>query len=216
MAEQKRIPELGDRTWDELEIVEHGDGTLLFSDKLRKRNAKGGVDEIPVRVCVVRSIKIAEARAETRAWCKELKIDPALDRDIFDNLEQLTITARAIRTHGAPYAQFATKEELATDYDEASIWDIKGRIEAIREMMDPRESELEYEQIWSKIAAVAKAGNLLPLTGIAGREQLSLVVFMAGQALSSPTGVAWQQSHATSTQGQSTTSSSMQSSEAAG
>jgi len=212
----ERIKELGDRTWEELEIVEHGDGTLLFSDKLRKRNAKGGIDEIPVRVCIVRSLKLVEARVETREWAKQLKLDPALDRDMFDQLEQLTIIARAIRTHTAPHAQYATKEELATEYDEASIWDIKGRIEAIRQMMDPRDSELTEEKIWSKAVAVVRAGHLLPLTDIAGREQLSFIVFMVSQALKSPMGAAWLQSHGISMQGQSTTEPSSASSEAAG
>lgn len=212
----ERIPALGDRTWAELEIVEHGDGTLLFADSLRKRNAKGGLDEIPVRVCVVRSLKIIEARVETREWARQLKLDPALDRDMFDNLEQLAIVARAIRTFAPPHAQFESKETLATDYDEASIWDIKGRIEAIRQMMDPRDSELDADQIWSKVVAVARAGHLLPLTDIAGREQLSFVVFTASQALKSPMGVAWLQSHGISTQEQSTTEDSIPSSEAAG
>ena len=212
----ERIKELGDRTWEELEIVEHENGALLFSDKLRKRNAKGGLDEIPVRVCVVRSLSIVEARVETRRWAALLKLDPALDRDIFDQMEQLTIIARAIRTHKAPHAQFATKEELATEYDEASIWDIKGRIEAIRQMMDPRDSELDADRIWGKVVAVVKAGHLLPLTDIAGREQLSFVIFTASQALRSPMGVAWLQSHGISMPGQLTTEPSTISSEAAG
>jgi len=212
----ERIPELGNRTWAELEIIEHGDGTLLFADKLRKRNAKGGIDEIPVRVCVVRSLKIIEARVETREWAKQLKLDPSLDRDMFDHLEQLTIVARAIRTVAPPYAQYTTKEELATDYDEASVWDIKGRIEAIRQMIDPRDSELTTDQIWSKVVAVARAGHLLPLTDIAGHEQLSFVVFTASQALKSPMGVAWLQSHGISTQEPSTSEPSQQYSTAAG
>lgn len=216
MQESKPIPELGNRTWEELEIVEHGDGTLLFSDKIRKRNPKGSIDEIPVRVCVVRALKLVEARVETREWAKQLKLDPVADRDMFDQLEQLTIIARAIRTNTAPYGQFATKEELATEYDEASIWDIKGRIEALRQIMDPRDTELNEEQIWSKAVAVVRAGHLLPLTDIAGREQLSFIVFMVSQALRSPMGVAWLQSHGISMQELSTTEPLSPSSEAAG
>jgi len=197
---QERIPELGNRTWEELEVVPHpSDGTLLFRDQLRKRNAKGGVDIVPVRVCVVRPLKIAQARVECRKWFTDLGLDEDKDKDTFRELEQFCVLSRAVRDDKAPHPQLYTPEELATQFDEGSCWDILGRIEAIRRMTDPRECGLSESEIWGKVFSVARAGNLLPLTDIAGHEQPSLVVFMARQAMSSPTGCAWLQSQGIST-----------------
>lgn len=200
MQESERIPELGNRTWEELEVVPHPeDGALLFRDRLRKRNAKGGFDEVPVRVCVVRPLKIAQARVECRKWFTELGLDEDKDKDTFRELEQFCILARAVRDEKSPHAQLYTPEELATSFDEGSCWDILGRIEAIRRMTDPRQSRMSESEVWSKTYSVARAGNLFPLTDIAGHEQPSCIVFMARQAMSSPMGCAWLRSQGIST-----------------
>lgn len=189
------IPELGGRTWEELEVVTHGDGHLLFADKIRRRKRDGTLEEIPVRVRVVRVKELAEARAETRAWfARHKELDADRDKDLFDDLEQVCILAHAVRTNDPPYSQFASADELARDYDEASLQDLIGRINVMRQLIDPRESCLTPDQVWSKIFAVAKRGHLLPLTDIAGHEQPSCVVFMASQALLSPMGQSWQRS----------------------
>jgi hypothetical protein len=199
------IQELDSRTWEELEVVEHpGDGTLLFKDKIRKRSKSGKLEEVPVRVRIVRPMQIVQARAECRVWFASIKgLDPDRDKDTFDNLEQLCIMAHAIREDVAPYGQLCTAEELASGYDEGSIWDLKGRIEVLRLLMDPRESELGHDEVWGKIFEVAKKRNLGPLATIAGHEQSSFVTFMASQALNSPTGAAWLRSLGTSNQEQS-------------
>jgi hypothetical protein len=195
------IPELDSRTWAELEVLPHPtEGTLLFKDKIRKRNAKGKFEDEPVRVRIVRPLQIAQARADCRQWFATLKgLDPDRDKDVFDNLEQLCILEHAIRQFNAPYGQLATKEELATDYEEASLWDLKGRIEAMRFLMDPREADLGPDEIWGKISQIAAKGNLLPLADIAGHAQASFIVFMARQAMTSPTAVCWLQSLGIST-----------------
>jgi hypothetical protein len=209
------IPELGGRTWSDLEVVEHGDSTLLFKDALRKRGATGQVEMVPVRIKIIRNLEIAEARAKCSAWCLKLKIERDKDKDIFDALEQVCILALAIRSPVAPYPQLFDAEELATKFDEVCLQDVLGRIEALRAMMDVRESDITPDVIWSKIFAVAKAGHLLPLTDIASHAQPSCIVFMACQALKSPTGLAWLQSQGISTPEQSAEMSSNESSQGA-
>lgn len=211
------IPELGNRTWEELEVVTHEDGHLLFKDQIRRRKADGSVEGIPVRVRIVRTQEIAEARAETRQLFGRIKsLDPDRDKDVFDELEQVCILSHAIRTFETPYSQFASYDELLTGYDEGSLQDIIGRIQALRQLLDPRESQLTEDQIWATIFAVAKRGHLFPLTDIAGFEQPSCIAFMASQAMRSPRGRAWLQSSGNSMPTPSTSENSDPSSPAAG
>ncbi len=206
------IPELGNRTWADLEVVEHGDGTLLFKDFLRVRGTSGKVELKPVRVKIIRGLEIAEARAQCVAWCQRIKLDREKDHDQFDALEQACILSLSIRSNEAPYPQLCEAEELLRKFDETCLQDILGRIEALRQIIDVRESELTQDRIWATITRVAEAGHLLPLTDIAGPEQLSCIVFMASQALKSPMGLAWLQSLGISTPGQSPETTSPESS----
>jgi hypothetical protein len=195
----KPIPELGGRTWEELEIIEHADGHLLFKDAIRRRGKTGAVETEEVRVKVLRTQQIAEARGKCRRWFGELGLDEERDKDLFDQLEQVCILAIAIRDPSPPYAQRYQPEELATQFDEASLQDVLGRLQALRQTLDVRESHLTENEIWQKIAAVARVGHLGPLTDIAGPEQPSCIVFMATQAMRSPKALAWQQSCGIST-----------------
>lgn len=206
------IPELGGRTWEELEIVDHGDGHLLFKDAIRRKTKDGSVQMEPIRVSILRVPEIARARADCRRWFAELRLDEDRDKDIFDELEQVCMLAMAVRTAEPPYAQLATAEELARDYDEVSLQDVIGRIQVLRQQLDVRESHLTEDELWQKVFAVAQRGHLFPLTDIAGPEQPSCIVFMAEQAMNSPRGQSWLQSVGSSTAERSGTGSSARSS----
>lgn len=208
----KPIPELGNRTWEELEVLDHEDGHLMFKDHLRTRSKAGKVELVEVRVQILRVDKIARARADCRRWCAELGLDEERDKDLFDELEQVCMLALAIRDPQPPYAQRYEPAELARDFDEASLQDLIGRIQALRGAIDVRESQLTETELWQKIAAVARVGHLLPLTDIAGHEQPSCIVFMASQAMNSPRGQSWLQSVATLTPAHSESKSSTPSS----
>jgi hypothetical protein len=204
----KPIAELGGRTWEELEIVEHSDGHLLFSDAIRRRSKGGSVEMVPVRVKILRVEQIAQARSRCRRWFADLGLDEDRDKDLFDELEQVCVLAIAIRDPEPPYAQRYQPEDLARDFDEASLQDVLGRIQALRQVVDVRASKLTEDEVWRKIHAVARAGHLLPLTDIAGPEQPSCIVFMAEQAMNSPRGQSWLQSAATLMPGRSESESS--------
>jgi hypothetical protein len=194
-----RIPELGNRTWEELEVVNHKDGHLLFKDFLRKKMPSGKFGLIEVRVRIERMLGIARARVENRAFCTALGLSEDRDRDVFAEFEQVHVLAHAIRAKEAPYPQYATAQELVEQYDEASLQDILGRIEELRVRLDPRVNLETPDDVWTMVQRVAKAGHLAPLTDIAGHEQPSFVVFMASQAMNSPMGVAWLRSLGSST-----------------
>lgn len=211
------IPELGNRTWSELEAVRGDDGHLLIKDQLRQRDAKTGQwVAVPVLVRVPRAKDIITARSDARVWMSKLKgLDPDRDSDVFDEMEQLCLLARAIRDPQTR-AQLEAAEELSDRFDDKSLEDLLGRLQVYRDLTDPRESDLTEDQLWEKVIAVVRVGHLGPLIGIAGPEQPSFVHFMAHQALQSPKGRAFVQSLGSSTPEPSGSTSSSSSSEEQG
>lgn len=196
---QQPIPEVGGKTWDELEVKTHESGRLMFPAEIRRRKADGSVESVKVRVCVQNPQDKILARATARAWFRQIKdLDFERDKDLFLEMEQVCILAQALRTHAEPHSQFATHDELA-QYDEQSLRDLRERLTLFEAMLDPRESVLDEETAWRKIFAVARGSTLLPLNDIAGHEQPSLVLRMAKEACHSPTGRRFAQSFGIST-----------------
>ena len=196
---QQPIPEMGGKTWDELEVTEHESGRLMFPAELRRRKASGQVESIKVRVCVPNTADKVAARALARAWFASIRgLDPERDQDHFAQMEQVCVIAQAVRTFAAPHSQHATHEELA-NYEEASLLDIREKITLFENLLDPRENVTDEETFWRKTFAVARGSTILPLTDIAGRAQPSYVVRMAKEACHSPTGKRFAQSFGIST-----------------
>jgi hypothetical protein len=182
---------LGGKSWAELEVSRHELGQLMFGDVLRKRGPDGAVVETKVKVCVPQPHDQLLARAAARAWfAKFPAFDPDRDRDVFDQMEQLCVLARAVRTDAPPHGQLCDAEELAR-YDEASLHDALERINVYKAMLDPREPALDEAGIMQKVVAIARSETLLPLADIAGREQPNFVVRMAKLACDSPTIRSW-------------------------
>ena len=191
--------ELGNRTWEELEVVEDADG-LLFKDEIRRRTAEGGWQVEPVRIRVPRKQQRLQARARARElFAKKFKLDEEKDAEAFEELEQFCLLALSIRAPKEPHPQLVDAEDLIAGYDTTVLEDVLGRIEIYQNMLEPRCTMLTPEQVWSKIEQVAVRGHLLPLTDIAGHERLSLITFMASQALLSPKAPSSARSSASST-----------------
>lgn len=187
------IEALGGRTWDELEVLEHEAGQLMFPAVVRRRKPNGEVREDKVRVRAPSPEDHFLARVDARKWIKKLELDAVADKDVFDQLEQLCLLSRAIRAFDAPHSQFATPDEFAK-YDETCLHDIQEQINAFKGELDPRAPVQTEEELWRTIIAVAREANLGPLVDIAGRDQGPCVVRMALEACRSPTGQSWLQS----------------------
>jgi hypothetical protein len=187
------IEELGGRTWEELEVLEHEAGQLMFPAKLRRRDKSGAVVTTAVRVRAPSAADQFAARKEARAWCRKAELDEQKDKELFEQLEQLCLLAKAVRTDAAPHGQFADAADLA-NYDEGCLRDLQEQVTAFKARLDPRESILTDEQAWKAIVAVAREANIGPLVDIDGHEQPILVVRMALEACRSPNGQRWLQS----------------------
>lgn len=185
-GDDKPIPELGNRTWAELELVEDEDSRLLFPDQIRMRT-KEGWKNVKVRLRVPRPDDLLRARRETRVFFETRKLDEAKDKDLFEEAEQLTILALCMRTWDAPHPQFAQAAELTRGYDESSLRDVQGRLNHYRELVDPNPGhELSDVEVFEKILAIRRVGHLGPLVDIAGSEQRSFIMRMAELACLCP------------------------------
>lgn len=185
MISQRPIDELGGLTFAELEIVNHASGRLLFPEVLRRRDKTGKVIETKVRVWAPTPEDHIQARVDAREVASRRKLDRKEDRDIFEQIEQVCLLARAIRTYEAPHSQYCDADELAT-FSEGSLNDIKEKINAFKAAEDPRHPEVDEENFWAIVQAVARGATLHPLTDIDGRAQFSCIVRMAREACRSP------------------------------
>lgn len=193
------IPEFGGATFEELELVRHESGRLLFPETLRRRNEKGLIIETKIRVWVPNPNDHVEARTEARGWFASKKVlDPDRDKSLFEDMEQACLLARAIRTGEAPHGQYCTAQELAT-YEETTLQDIQERINVYKGMLEVRTAVIDDATFWRAVVAVARRKNLRPLADIVGHAQISCVVRMAQEACLSPTGLSYAQSFASST-----------------
>lgn len=194
-------------SWDELELSRHENGRAMFRSVLRRRKDDGSVEEIPIFVCVPNPADQVQARVTARVWFSQQKhLDPDRDYDLFQEMEQTCLLARAIRdekTHG----QLMDHEELA-EWDEGCLKDIQERINVVKDMLDPRESGIDEDKFWHVVLRVAKRGDLGPLVDIVGHEQMRCVVRMAREACNSPTAPSSVQSYAILMQGRSPSASS--------
>ena len=196
----EKIPELGGKTWGELELIQAEDGHKLIRDSIKERNPKTGeIKEVPVFVRIPRPRDLIVARAEARSWFATFKgLDADRDSEMFDEMEKLCLLAKAIRTVDGMHPQLASADELSANFEEGSLADLMGRLTAYRDMTDPRESPISADELWPIINKVARAGHLSPLTGIDGPGQNNCIVFMAVQAMTSPSALVWLQSLGTS------------------
>lgn len=193
------IDELGGKTWEQLEVLRHESDRLMFPGEIRRRDEKGGLVVKKVRVCVPVPEDHVRARVEAIAWFSTQKgMDRARDADLFGEMEQLVLLARAIRSGDAPYPQLMDHTELAR-WDEASIQDIQERINIFKLLVDPREGELDDEQFWRSLLAVGRGATIGPLVDMSGPVQLTFLLRMARLALTCPEAQSWLRSSETST-----------------
>ncbi len=207
---EERWRALVGRKWSELEAIEL-EGRALYFDTIRRRRAKGDVEEVRIGLRVLRPDQARQAFWDAVRWAQREGVLPkelgnmenlrerVADRKLFENMENLCILARAIREPRDPYEQKATPEQLESGYDLRSLDELWSKYKIYEDITDPRDSIKTETEMWSAVAAVGEAGNLLPLTAIASHEQNACIVFMAKQALTSPAFSSFATSFASST-----------------
>lgn len=178
--------------WDELGIVE-SQGILHMPASLKRRDAKGGVSEVPVMLRNVTNHHKIQARKISRAFAQQSGLDIDRDADIVTELENYAILTYAIRDPKSFIQHMATLEELLHAYDTQTLAELWGRYNVWVEMLDPRFGEMSGEDLWRAIGRIAKDANPSFLAGMRGAEQFSCIVLMAREALHSPNRPSWLQ-----------------------
>jgi hypothetical protein len=174
---------LDGKTIEELAAIEHG-GRTLFPDKIRRVKADGTHEDVDVYVRVPRAVEVMQARADAIAFFKKRALDRKEEADLFDQLDTLSVLARAIRDKAPPHDQYQPLEFLLSNepgkgFDTESLMDVWTRLEAYRKMIDPRVTVVSEEDAIRAAFAIARVNNISPLAGIAGHELDSCIVTMA-------------------------------------
>lgn len=212
----KPIPELGGRTFAELEASRHDSGALMVREQLREIDADGTMTAVDIRVKLPVPLDYVKAALRAREWAASIQFDPGTDASLFESMKQVALLSLLVRTVEAPHAQFADVDELGGGrYQETSLLDLLERINVYKDLFDPRHVELDEEKAWETTFAVVRAGHLGPLTDIAGSARPSFLLFMARQAATSPTAQSFAQSRGISTPASSSSATSPSSSEGA-
>ena len=166
------------KTIEDLDVVENG-SRLLFADSIKRRGPKGQLIEEAVRVQVPRLPDQVRARHEAKALADKSKVDREKDADLFEEFETLAILSLCIREKDEPHCQAYTAEQLWTNYDVPSLYDVWHRIQTYRGMIDPRLSEPDIQDVVVAAMGIARVKNLSPLAAIAGSDLDSFVIGMA-------------------------------------
>lgn len=174
---------LDGKTIEELAAIEHG-GRTLFPDKIRRVKPDGTYEDIDVYVRVPRAAEVMQARQDAIEFFRKRKLDRKEEADLFDQLDTLSVLARAIRDKAPPHDQFQPLEFMLSNepgkgFDTESLMDVWTRLEAYRKMIDPRVTVVSEEDAIRAAFAIARTQNIGPLAGIAGHELDSCIVTMA-------------------------------------
>lgn len=194
--EINQVVQLTLENWDLIGVVE-GDGFLHLPSSIKKRSAKGGIEEEQVWLRTVTHEQRYKARVRSREWALELKLDLKEDADLIDQLENFEILAYAIRDKDF-VQHYPDGRKLFKAYQPGSLEELWHRYDAWNRMQHPSFGTWDAEQIWQVIARVRAGSDISPLAVMPGREQANCVLFMAREAALSPNAPSWLHASASS------------------
>ncbi len=178
--------------WDALGVVADPDGILHVPATIKRRNAKGGIDEKPVALRDITNAQRFKARTMSRAYALDLKLDLDRDARIVDDIENYAILTFAIREPRAPFDQHVkTIDDLLRLYDTQALAELWGRYNIWVEMLDPRFGSMDADDLWKVIARVATEKTPAPLASMPTHVQFTCIVLLAREALHSPNRPSW-------------------------
>ena len=183
--------------WESLGVTEHN-GVLHLPAAIKRRNARGGIDETPIVLRNVTNAHKFTCRKTARQYASEGGLDLEKDTAMVEEIENFSILAFAIRDAKPPHDQHVPGvHQLLALYDVQSLAEVWGRYNVWIDMLDPRFGELTNDQLWQTVVRVAREGNTSPLVELPGYAQSSFIVAMAREALHSPNRPSWLDSSST-------------------
>jgi hypothetical protein len=134
---------------------------------------------------VPREKDLRKARIGAREQAQKEGLDWEADADLCINLEQLHILYHATRDPSPPHGQFfATPDDIADNYDRASIVSLSKQLDETALALDPVPSELTPDQVVIMAAAISKERSISPLSVYGPGAQVFCVISMASRLTS--------------------------------
>lgn len=196
-ANPSRAVELTLETFQALGVTSE-DNHLFLPTTLRVRNATGGCDETKALLRLPDHGQRRRARLESRKECQSLGYDLDLDKDRFQEAENMWLLWFALREPETRGQLEVSVEEMLKRFPEQTLAEVWTRLQVWADMLDPRYGKLSGSELWGVIAEVALRGNMLPLAGMPGSEQATCIIVMAREALLSPNAPSQESSPSTS------------------
>jgi hypothetical protein len=160
----------------------------------RKSASSRGLHEEP---CMLRTLTLLERTRAVVTACKiagklagrsvaenvvPLTVPQAIDavgEESFVNLENLAVAALCIREVAPPFDQKSDAESLGAVYTAHTIRDALDQLDTLAKHEDFRVPEPLAEDVFRKLVdAIARAGDISPLGGIAGDARINFIVSM--------------------------------------
>lgn len=171
--------ELAVKPWSELEALEFQD-RVMFPDVLHKRRGNGKFEQVQVMFRVPRDHEIRAARKEAKELAALDGIDPKVDADIFNQLDNVCLLWHALRSITPPHEPLCLSvKELEKTYDRSSLAQAWAKLEGYRRVSDPRPASLSKEQLFALVASIAERKQITPLLAFDGPSQAASIIFMA-------------------------------------
>lgn len=204
-ARADKVIELSTVNFEALGVIEH-DGKLHLPTKLRERTATGGIRETEILLMIPTNAQLERARLKSYEMFAEAGYDPEVnketntvrDQDRLDEIENYCILWFAIRDPDTKGQFEVSPEELFSRFPANVMGEVWERFKMWVDVVDPRYGKLTDRQLWECTAAIAKGGNMLPLSVMLGPEQATCITVMALAACESPSAPSWLNSPSTS------------------
>lgn len=173
--------QLLDKSWGDLEVLESS-GYLLFPAEIRKRKTDGSFEAIPVRLRVPREPDLRAARVEARKAALDANLDLERDRDLIQDLEDIHILCKAMRSHEPPHEEFDPfPEHFEQFYYRASIMALLDQLENLSQLVNPRPDAIQDDEVMPLVMAIAEERNISPLAVYGPDAQAGFVLTMVDQ-----------------------------------
>jgi len=180
--DKKHLETFINKTWDELEIVEHNEiERLLIPGVIQKRKLNGEFEMTDIKIRPLREHELRECRTVARDIAKQDGIDEEKDKQLFENIEEICkLSMFAIREKDHPYiAVEDDPRKFEKKFDKHTIRDLVSQLDHATDLLNPRLDDITENEFALILAKIASEESIRPFLVLEPGTAQSLIVFMA-------------------------------------